>query len=171
MAELIKNRGVFDDPWKTVRLAEDETASTVRLGHGPLLVPLSVWLERRDQLFHREWAHGTPLGLWLEPHENPAAIAGDVRDFAVIAVHFPEFTDGRGYSIAMLLRTRYGYTGELRAVGDVGPDQLYDLARVGFDSFAVSEPHAALSGLGDFSDVDHGAVNRPVALLRRLAVG
>ena len=72
----------------------------------------------------------------------------------VIAVEFPQFTDGRGYSIARLLRERYRYTGELRAVGDVLRDQLYLMAECGFDAFALREDrdaNDALAGLRDFS--------------------
>jgi len=78
-------------------------------------VPLAVWRSQRDALLGR--AGG--LGVWLDANDDPAHIAGDLAHFAVIAVNFPQFTDGRGYSIGRLLRERYGWRGELRAVGDV----------------------------------------------------
>ena len=87
--------------------------------------------------------------------DDPAAIATDLGRLALVAVHFPSFTDGRGYSTARLLRERYGYAGELRAFGDVGRDQLYLLRQAGFDAFAFDagrDADAALAGLGDFSD-------------------
>lgn len=90
----------------------------------------------------------------------------------LIAVHFPKFADGRGYSTASLLRLRYGYTGELRAFGDVGRDQLFYLARVGFDSFLISEGRdaaAALCSFDDFSEVYQSATDQSLPLFRRRA--
>ena len=89
---------------------------------------------------------------------------------AVIAINFPKFVDGRGYSIARILRDQLGYKGELRAIGDVLHDQLFYLKRCGFDSFAISEDtaaEAALSGLTDFSNSYQCAVDQPEPLFRR----
>lgn len=120
-------------------------------------------------------ARGTPLGVWLAPGDDPAAIAGDLQRLALVAVHFPKFTDGRGYSTAALLRTRHGYRGELRAFGDVGRDQLYYLARCGFDSFRLADhrdPEAALAAFGDFTVRYQGSVDDAVPLFRkRLTTG
>jgi uncharacterized protein (DUF934 family) len=85
-------------------------------------------------------------------------------------VHFPTFTDGRGYSTARLLRERYGYRGELRAVGDVLRDQLFYLSRVGFDAFALrqdQDAEGALASLADFSESYQASVERPQPLFRR----
>ena len=93
--------------------------------------------------------------MWLAPADDPAALADDLASLALVAIDFPSFTDGRGYSSARLLRERLGYRGELRAVGDIQRDQLYYLSQVGFDAFAVAEERdveAALAGLRDFSD-------------------
>lgn len=142
---------------------EDELAT---LAAGPLVVPLPFWQAHRESLAARR----DPLGVWLEPHDEPASIAGDLAAFALIAVRFPKFTDGRGYSIAALLRTRYGYTAELRAIGDVGRDQLFYLKRCGFDSFALPahrDPEAALAGLEDFRDRYQGSADQPLPLFRR----
>jgi uncharacterized protein (DUF934 family) len=90
----------------------------------------------------------------LEPADDPAAVAHELAGAARVEVHFPKFGDGRGYSIGRLLRTRYGYTGELRAVGALTRDHLFFLARCGFDSFELREgedPHAALAAFNDFS--------------------
>jgi len=106
----------------------------------------------------------------LEPHDDPAAIATRLAGCARVEVHFPKFTDGRGYSIARLLRERYGYRGELRAVGDVQRDQLFYLSRVGFDAFLMREgeaPEAALAALADFSEAYQASVERPLPLFRR----
>jgi uncharacterized protein (DUF934 family) len=88
----------------------------------------------------------------------------------MVAVHFPKFNDGRGYSSARLLRERLGFAGELRAVGDVLRDQLFLLARCGFDSFALradQDPASALSAFKDFSVRYQAATDEVLPLFRR----
>jgi uncharacterized protein (DUF934 family) len=95
-----------------------------------------------------------------------------VGQLPLIAVYFPKFLDGRGYSTARLLRERYGYRGELRAIGDVGRDQLFYLARVGFDAFLIPEgrdARDALNAFADFPETYQGAVDQPLPLFRRRA--
>jgi uncharacterized protein (DUF934 family) len=90
----------------------------------------------------------------LEPGDDPAKIAGELERLARIEVNFPKFGDGRGYSIAKLLRERYGYKGELRAVGHITRDHLYYMERVGFDAFELREgedPEEALAAFETFS--------------------
>ena len=70
-------------------------------------------------LIERVFFKHEPLGVWLDSNQDPADLADAINRFALIAVNFPKFTDGRGYSIAALLRSRYGFKGELRAIGDV----------------------------------------------------
>ena len=108
--------------------------------------------------------------MWLEADADPAAIAPDLARFDVIAVRFASFSDGRGYSLARLLRERHGYRGELRAIGDVLRDQLYYLSRCGFDAFALradQDPERALSAFDDFSETYQASVARPEPLFRR----
>ncbi len=146
---VIRGRRVEPDPWRVAGLAPGDPARP--LPRGPLLVPLAWWKERRGELA----ARAEPTGVWLAPDEDPAEIAADLASLALVAVHFPRFTDGRGYSTASLLRRRHGYRGELRAFGDIGRDQLCYLAHVGFDSFRLAEPrdpHAALASLDDLSE-------------------
>jgi len=100
-----------------------------------------------------------PVGVRLEPADDPAQIAGDLPRLALVAVNFPKLADGRGYSTGYLLRRRYGYRGELRAVGDILRDQLFYLARSGFDAFQLREgadAHAALPSLRDFRKLPIG---------------
>ncbi|MFA7269173.1 MAG: DUF934 domain-containing protein [Sterolibacterium sp.] len=170
MAKLIKNRDIVEDTWKVLILAANDTPETVKLPVGPLIVPLPVWQARKTELIRREWEHGDALGVWLTTEESPAELIADFDDLAVIAVQFPKFADGRGYSTATLLRTRYGYTGELRAIGDVGRDQLHYLSRVGFNAFAANEPELAVAGLDDFSESYQTAANQPLPLFRRSAL-
>jgi uncharacterized protein (DUF934 family) len=131
-------------------------------------VPHGLWSTERDALL----ARGTPIGVRLEPDDDPASIAPDLAHFALVAIHFPKFTDGRGYSIARLLRERYGYAGPLRAVGDVLRDQLFYLLRCGFDQFAMKHPERvddALNAFRDFSEAYQTAVDRREPLFARRA--
>lgn len=154
MFKLIKNGRVVSDEWKTLTLAEGDTPQSVKLPVGPVLVPLSVWQARRAELIHREYEHGWPLGVWLAAEESPKEIGRDIDDFTVIAVEFDRFTDGNSYATARLLRERYGYKGELRAIGDVPRDKLTYQHQVGFDAFAVranQKVGSVLTGLFDFN--------------------
>ena len=172
-ARIIKNGLVQNDPWKVLKLIDHESPECARLPVGPLLVPVSVWRARRACLIAREYEHGWPLGVWLAADEDPELIAGDIDDFTVIGVEFNKFTDGRGYSTARLLRERYGYDGELRALGDILRDQLFFLRRVGFDAFSVRADKnidAALAGLYDFTAAFQSAVDPGLKLYRRGAV-
>ncbi len=170
MPNIIKNGIVIDDDWKTVTLTGDDTPETIKLPVGRLLVPARVWRARRAELIGREYEHGWALGVRLTAEEGPEAIATDVDDFTVIAVEFSRFADGRGYSTARLLRTRYGYCGELRATGDVLRDQLFYLQRVGFDAFALradKNSEDAQASLADFTAAYQSAADLSSSLQRR----
>lgn len=136
MSKLIKNGRNVVNEWKTLTLAEGETPHSVKLPAGPVLVPVSVWRARRSELIHSEYEHGWLLGIWLAAEEGPEEIVRDLEDFSVIAIEFNKFTDGKGYSTARLLRERYGYKGELRAIGDV-PHDTFQLLLFGFDAFEL----------------------------------
>lgn len=154
MSKLIKNGRIVADGWKTLTLAEGETPQDVRIPVGAVLVSLSVWKARRSELIHREYEHGWPLGVWLAAEESAEEIEYDIDDFTVIAVEFDKFSDGKSYSTARLLRERYGYKGELRAIGDVPRDRLAYQHQVGFDAYTVSDFQKAgsvLSGLFNFN--------------------
>ncbi len=142
MAQLIKNRQSAEDQY--VLLDKDCDAGAI--GTTPALVPLERWLELDDaeQRLH---------GVWLDSDQEVEALCGDLNRIAVIALNFPAFTDGRAYSYARLLR-RQGYEGEIRAIGDVLRDQLFYMARCGFDSFALRDDQdleTCLSAFADFS--------------------
>ena len=112
----------------------------------------------------------SPPDLALEPTDDPNLIAGMLGLVKVIAVKFPKYGDGRGYSIARLLRERYGYQGELRAVGEVARDHLHALAQCGFDAFELREgedPQAALAAFGEFSEAYQATTAQPQPLFRR----
>ncbi|MEW7851407.1 DUF934 domain-containing protein [Massilia aurea] len=164
---IIKGRAVVEDDWSVLRLDEGQEAETVEIPAGKIIVPLTVWLAQREALSQR-----AALGVWLAPDERAEALKADLDRFAVIAVDFPKFTDGRGYSTAFNLRRRLGWTGELRAIGDVLRDQLFQMYRCGFDAYATRQDrsiHDALKGLSVFSETYQASVDNPVPLFRRAA--
>jgi uncharacterized protein (DUF934 family) len=115
-------------------------------------------------------AQPSPPDLLLEPTDDPALLAGAVGRARVIAVNFPKFSDGRGYSTGRLLRERYGYKGELRAVGEVARDHLQAMAQCGFDAFQLREgedAQEALAAFEDFSDSYQATAAQPQPLFRR----
>jgi uncharacterized protein (DUF934 family) len=167
--QIIKGRAVVEDDWRVLKLDEGQTPETVEVPEGKIIVPLGVWLARREQLSSR-----AQIGIWFASDELADAVKDDLAHFAVIAVDFPKFTDGRGYSIAYNLRKRLGYTGELRAIGDVLRDQLFQMHRCGFDAYATRQDrniHDALKGLSVFSETYQASVDQPVPLFRRQARG
>ena len=171
MARIIKGRQIVEDRWQLLTLAEGDTPERVAIPVGPVLVPVSVWQARHDELLQRKH-HGDDLGVWLSPTDDPTVIAAHLKHFAVVAVEFPIFRDGRGFSTATLLRNRHGYKGELRAIGDVLRDQLFFMARCGFDSFALRPDRSfddALLAFKDFSVTYQSAVDQPQPLFRRRA--
>jgi len=163
---IIKNKAVVSDDWTVLRLSENETPESVTVPSGKIIVPLKVWQAQRANLQSRE-----ELGVWLASNERPEELKGEVDKFNVIAVDFPKFADGRGYSIAYNLRARLGYVGELRAIGDVLRDQLFYMQRVGFDAFAPRPDkniHDALKGLTDFSETYQISSDQKLPLFRRV---
>lgn len=162
MPRLIRNRTIVDDAYTLVR----EASTLADLPDGvPVIVPLALWRARRGALIARGEA-----GVWLEPSDDPSALADDVHRLPVIAIEFPQFSDGRGYSHARLLRERYGYCNELRATGDVQRDQFYYLSQCGFDAFLIPDSrdaNEALRGFDDFSDGYQGSVLRTPWFARR----
>jgi uncharacterized protein (DUF934 family) len=108
----------------------------------------------------------------LEPTDDPAAIAARLSEISLIEINFPKFGDGRGFSIARLLRERYGYKGELRAVGEVARDHLHYMEQCGFDAFLLREGEDvedALAAFDDFSEHYQASVKQPTPLFRRRA--
>lgn len=165
MATLIKRRRIVEDTWQRLDRAGDGEPPTLP-ERGELIVPLALWLERRGELIER----GGSLGVWLDSNEAPEAIGAEVGRFALIVVNFPKFQDGRGFSTGRLLRERYGYQGELRAVGHITRDHLPFLEACGFDAIELrdgEDPQRALAAFDTFSEAYQASVTRPVPLFRR----
>ena len=165
MQRLIKNGAVVNDSWHVL----DKDATLDGLPNSDsIIVPLALWLEHSHALKARDGG----LGVWLDSDEEVESIAGDLDQFQVIALNFPVFSDGRNYSNARLLRDRYQYQGEVRAIGDVLRDQLFFMQRCGFDAFALRadrKAEEALDSLKDFSNCYQAATDQPLPLFRRRA--
>ena len=163
MAPIIRDGRLVPETWQWLDSAQALTA----LAPGARIVlPFPVWREVRDALTSPTCVFGISVAATAEP----ADFAEDVARLAFIGVHFPKSTDGRGYSLARILRDRYRYGGELRAFGGVSRDQLYDLLRCGFDSFQLREgedPRAALASLHPFSESYQATALSPLPLFRR----
>ena len=163
MAQLINDhQRISQDPWQP---ADDNSPVT-----DYQLISLGHWQEQSAELAAQ--AAAGRLGLFLDSHETADLIGDDCRHFALIALNFPKFSDGRAYSTARLLRERHGYKGELRAAGDVLIDQLFFMKRCGFDSFALRDDQdlsAALAAFSTFSVCYQGDVQDPRLLFRRRA--
>ncbi|HEY8622877.1 MAG TPA: DUF934 domain-containing protein [Casimicrobiaceae bacterium] len=162
MPLLIKDRAIVEDRWTLLR---DATSLADVPGETPVIVPLALWKSQHEALAARK-----DVGVWLKPDADPDMLAADIDSLPLIAIDFPKFVDGRGYSTARLLRDKYRFGGELRAIGDVMRDQLYYLQQCGFDAFAVRADRNvadAIGGLDDFSDNYQSTVARPVPLFRR----
>ena len=165
MQRIIKNNQVIDETW---HLLPKETTFDEISNCDDLIVPLAMWREHGHALKARDGG----LGVWLEAGEEIEEIADQLDNFQVIALNFPAFTDGRHCSTAYLLRTRYGYTGEVRAIGDVLRDQLFSYQRVGFDAFALradKDPVDALQAFEEFAEVYQASADQPQPLFRRRA--
>ncbi|HLW05034.1 MAG TPA: DUF934 domain-containing protein [Azoarcus sp.] len=167
MPKLIRNARIEDDARIILTLGEEDKAETVTLPSGPALVPLAVWKARRHEL-------NDDTGVWLAGDEDPSEIADDLDRLPVIGVNFPKFADGRGYSVAALLRSRYGYTGELRAIGEVLRDQFNYLTRCGFDAmqppegrYTDAQLEAAIASIDHFSEPYQASVTPQNPLFRR----
>ncbi|MFN3232456.1 MAG: DUF934 domain-containing protein [Alphaproteobacteria bacterium] len=157
---IIKDQAIVEDDWQHVENGED-------LPEGKIIVSLERWREERDALIGRK---NSGLGIQLSSDQQPEDIAEDLEHFEVVSLHFPLFRDGRPYSTARVLRERYGYTGELRATGDVLRDQIFYMHRCGFNSFEVREDRSvddALKAFGDFTVTYQPASDEDLPLWRR----
>ena len=159
MPNIIKNGAIIEDTYHVI------TDAGV-LPMADIVVSLEVWQQQRAEVL----AHPHKKGIMLKPDQHPEVIVDDLAHLDIIALAFPAFADGRGYSYAVLLRQRYGFKGELRATGDIFKDNMFYLKRCGFDSFAVradKDLQVALQGLQDFSECYQASTDESTPLYRR----
>ena len=161
MHQLLKDGLVVDDIWT---LADDSIESLPATGN--LLLSSSQWHRFSSQLEQRQ----DETGIWLEGNEEIADIVESIIKLPIIVIKFPKFVDGRGFSLARLLRERYHFSGELRAIGDIIRDQLYLLKHSGFNAFQLSQDidlQQAAQSLNDFSENYQTTNAQPIPLFRR----
>ena len=148
----------------------DRTATVVPdewtlVAEGPvrpgLIVPLKAWLESPRG-----------AGVWVEGDAEVEEIAPRLVEAPVAAVRFPAFADGRGLTLGKLLRSRYGYDGELRAFGEIVPDLCEYMHRCGFDAFVLDgrrQAEAAIACIRRMSDHYQGSFRQPLPPYKRMA--
>ena len=164
MPTLIKNNSIDDDDWQIVQDGAEAIDRT------RVIVPAQYAVDHAAPLFSAD----REIGIWLEGDAELDHIVDLVDRVPIIAINFPAFNDGRGLSLAVLLRTRFGYTSELRAIGDVHTDMLHYLRRCGFDSYLLPDgrdPATALIALDSLTDFYQGSVMQPLPAFRRIARG
>ncbi|MGH1486177.1 MAG: DUF934 domain-containing protein [Cellvibrionaceae bacterium] len=162
--QIIKDGKVIDNEWQLLSAYED--ASTVIIPQGKVIVHLDI-LQQQNALSER-----SDTGVLINNDVELSEIAEKIVQLPLIAIDFPVFMDGRGFSLARVLRERYQYQGEIRAVGHVIRDQLCYLQRCGFNAFSFDESvdlDAALASLSDFTEAYQTSVEKPEPLFRRRA--
>ncbi|USE39476.1 DUF934 domain-containing protein [Endozoicomonas sp. SCSIO W0465] len=146
MPKLLKDQQISNDDFQVLLQAPEEPI----LPEGHVLLHISSI----DHAIKANGRHNGQVGIWFDSADEPETVANTLHQFEVIAINFPKFIDGRGYSLARLLRERLDYPGDIRAIGDILVDQIYYLRRCGFSSFRLREdqnPDHALAALQTFS--------------------
>lgn len=164
MRKIIKDRVIVDDIWTVVTPSENGLELPTE---GNVIVDLATWQANKEALLANS---NLALGLALEGYDGPAEFAEDLSKFQIVTINFPAFKDGRGYSLARIIRERHNFTGELRAIGDVLRDQLFFLYRCGFNAFRIREDRSiedALNAYNDFTITYQGATDNPDPIYRR----
>lgn len=161
MPQLIKDGTVIDDTWQLLSEEECEAA----IPSGKVIVPHTALTGiDSDRLENKD------IGVWINGETELTEIGKTISELPLIAINFPGFMDGRGFSTGRILRERYQFEGELRATGSIIRDQLCYLQRCGFNAFQPSDEldlNSALSSLKDFQDYYQADVNQPEPLFRR----
>ena len=161
MPRIIKDDTVIEDRFTLVPKDVESV-----FPEGNLILPLTHWLNR-EQL---NLDPTIEIGVWLDSDEDPLLLKNQLHGVALVAINFPVFSDGRGYSSARLIRDRLNYQGELRAIGDVLLDQLFFMKRCGFNAYATRPDRCietALTGIKAFSLSYQGAADNPTPLFRQ----
>ena len=160
MPQVLKDNRLIDDSWTL--LTEDSES----LPSGDILLSYSQWQTFSDQLD----SHDGSFGVIIEGNADIEDIIEPLLKLPLIAINFPKFADGRAFSSARLIRERYEYTGEIRAVGGFIRDQLYYLSRCGFNAFKFDDSvdlTESAKSLQDFSEAYQVSVDQESPLFRR----
>lgn len=165
MQNIIKDGQLVDDNWQLLRPDENGVLPAVA-DELDVIVPLASWLAAREAWL----ARSGQTAVWLSPSDDLTLLRPDLPSLPLIAIDFPSFTDGRGYSLARLLRERYTYAGELRALGDIWQDLVHYLWQVGFNAFEIKHGknlQDAVKGYDTFSERYQATWRQPLPLFRR----
>ena len=156
---LIKHGAEIDDIWAYVPDEADLSPG------GCITVSLARFRSEREILL----ARNTDIGVRLDPDDDPHELEEFLDRLQLIEISFPKYTDGRGYSQAQLLRRRFNYAGELRAVGHVLRDQIFYMNRSGFDAYetARADLHQVLEALNEYTEVYQPAAAGQVPVYRK----
>lgn len=159
---IIKDGQVVANKWQLI------SKETTELPAGDnLILPLTLWLTLESTLTARK-----DIAVWFDSDEFPdTAWTDKLKQLPLIAIHFPIFTDGRGFTTARLLRQRFDYHGEIRAFGHVLREQMCYMKRCGFSSFVLDEHinlEEAVESLNDFTEFYQCSVDQPEPLFRRM---
>lgn len=159
MRQLIRQRDIVTDEWC---YADEDSAGRARA----LILPFTRWQQERDQW----WLWDGRLGVRIGPTDPVEALKNDFARVSLVAIEFSGIAEGRGYTQAQWLRQRYAFTGEIRAVGKIQRDQLFYLARCGFDAFELppdADLQGALEALDTYSVAYQSSTDAGLALRRR----
>jgi len=159
MGEIIRKRAIIADDF--VYIGDDDPLPA----HGKVIVTLARYAGAVGEL-HERYAQ---LGVRVPSDKLPEDIP-QLSRLALIAIEFPKFTDGRGYSVGRMLRDRYRFRGELRAVGWVLRDHLFYMERCGFDAFDLrpGKPlDSALQAFGEFTTTYQAGADQRLPIYRR----
>ena len=160
MPTLVRNLAIVPDEWTLIDAGAEVDDPPERA-----ILPWEDWLAKRGTL-----AEPTRTGVWVEGDAEAETVGPCAADLPLIAIRFPAFADGRGLSLGTLLRTRYGFAGELRAFGDILPDLAQYLHRSGFDAFVVADrrnAEVAIASVASITDHYQASVRQPVPAFRR----
>tara|TARA_B100001540_G_scaffold317729_1_gene352419 strand:+ start:720 stop:1202 length:483 start_codon:yes stop_codon:yes gene_type:complete len=140
--QIIKDKAIVDDNWQYITDEEALPAS------GDIIISATRWAAEQENLA----AYNGAVGVQLEPGDDAMVLKGTIESLPLIAINFPVFSDGRGFTQAKILRDRLGYKGELRARGDVARDQMFYMMRVGFNAYEVKAGRSLQDALQAFDD-------------------
>lgn len=165
---IIKDERIVENTWQILDGDTDINALPV----ANVFVSSDCYLANVAQF----QSHHQQVGLLIASNESPDGLSKKFPEgfalFPVIAIDFPVFTDGRGFSSASSLKEHYGFEGELRAIGHFMRDQMYYLKRCGFNAFAPTNAsnkdlEKFILSLNDFKEDYQRSVNKDIPLFRR----
>ena len=142
--QIIKDRNISNDDWVIARELDDAAP----IPEGNTILPFSFWRVNREGLLKQKSSHA----VWIDGDIETEELSSDLNHLSIIALDLPVFKDGRSYTHARMLRDRYNFEGELRAIGNVLRDQYFFMLRCGIDCFELTEGENAEDALKSFND-------------------